>query len=150
AVSRRALVLLSGADAGAGCSPMTILLFATTTGYQTRAFEEAARAQGVDLVYVTDRCHVLDDPWRDGAIAVKFWEEEASLEAIRAAVRERGLSVRGVLAVGDGPVVLAARAAEMLAVSWHSVEAARLSRNKLLTRGRLLAAGLPVPWFFSL
>jgi biotin carboxylase len=129
---------------------MTILLFATTTGYQTRAFEEAARTLGADLVYVTDLCHMLDDPWRDRAIAVKFWDEAASLEAIRAAARERDLSVRGVLAVGDQPVVLAARAATMLGVPWHSVEAARLSRSKLLTRGRLLAAGLPVPWFFSL
>ncbi len=129
---------------------MTILLFATTTGYQTRAFEEAAREVGVDLVYVTDRCHVLDDPWRDRAIAVKFWDDEAGLQAIREAIRDRALEVRGLLAVGDRPVLLAARAAEMLGLPWHSVDAARPSRSKLLSRGRLLAAGLPVPWFFSM
>jgi biotin carboxylase len=127
---------------------MTILLFATTTGYQTRAFEQAARDLGVDLVYVTDRCHMLDDPWRDHAIAVKFWDEEASLRAIREATRDR--DVRGVIAVGDQPVMLTARAAEMLGVPWHAPEAARISRSKLLTRGRLVAASLPVPWFFSM
>ncbi len=129
---------------------MTVLLFATTTGYQTRAFEDAAQTIGVDLVYVTDRCHVLDDPWRDRAIAVRYSDEEASLRAIREAMRDRGLPVRGVLAIGDRPVVLAAYAADMLRVPWHSVDAARVSRSKLLTRGRLLAAGLPVPWFFSM
>jgi hypothetical protein len=129
---------------------MTLLLFATTTGYQTRAFEEAAQALDVDLVYVTDRCHVLDDPWRDRAIAVKFWDQEASVRAIREATRDRGVLVHGVLAVGDQPVMLAACTAELLGVPWHSVDAARVSRSKLLTRGRLLAAGLPVPWFFSM
>jgi biotin carboxylase len=129
---------------------MTLLLFATTTGYQTRAFEEAVRTLGAELVYVTDRCHLLDDPWRDGAIAVKFWDGDGSVQAIRDAIQSRALAVRGVLAVGDQPVVLAARVAEMLGVPWHSVDAARLSRSKLLTRGRLLAAGLPVPWFFSI
>jgi len=127
---------------------MTILLFAATTGYQTRAFEEAAASLGVELVYATDRCHALDDPWQDHAIPVKFWDEEASLRTIREATGDR--AVRGVLAVGDRPVLLAARAAEMLGVPWHTPDAARLTRSKLLTRGRLLAAGLPVPWFFSM
>jgi len=34
-----------------------ILLFAAKLGYQTRSFEEAAKKLGVELVYVTDRCH---------------------------------------------------------------------------------------------
>ena len=44
-----------------------VLLF-TTTGYQAAAFKEAAEKLGVALVAGSDRCHVLDDPWRDGAI----------------------------------------------------------------------------------
>jgi hypothetical protein len=43
----------------------TVLLLATTTGYQTRAFEAAAMELRVELGYATDRCHVLYDPWRD-------------------------------------------------------------------------------------
>ena len=52
-----------------------VLLLATTTGYQTRMFAEAAATLGVELIYATDRCDQLDDPWRDGAIAVRFHEE---------------------------------------------------------------------------
>src|SRR6266576_3681504 len=36
-----------------------LLLFTAKLGYQTRSFEEAARKLGVQLVYVTDRCHEL-------------------------------------------------------------------------------------------
>jgi biotin carboxylase len=128
---------------------MTVLLFATTTGYQTRAFEQAAAALGIDLIYATDRCHALDDPWRDRAIAVQFHEEEAGLEAVIAATRGAGRAIDGVLAVGDRPVTLAARAARELGVPWHNIAGVRASRSKLLTRGCLLAAELPVPWFFS-
>ena len=39
-----------------------VLILAATTGYQTRAFGEAAERLGVELVFATDRCSVLDDP----------------------------------------------------------------------------------------
>ena len=55
-----------------------VLLLATTTGYQTRAFGEAAERLGVELVFATDRCDQIDDPWRDGAIA----HERAGLPAL--------------------------------------------------------------------
>ena len=42
-----------------------VLLLATTTGYQTRAFGDAAERLGVELVFGTDRCDVLEDPWMD-------------------------------------------------------------------------------------
>ena len=48
---------------------MRLLLLSTTTGYQLRAFGEAAARLGIELVFATDRCHTLDDPWRDGAVA---------------------------------------------------------------------------------
>lgn len=135
---------------------MTVLLFATTTGYQTRAFEQAAAAVGVDLIYATDRCHALDDPWRDRAIPVRFQDDDPTVvHDVLTALRERDpaagvSSVAGVLAVGDRPVVLAARVARELGLAWHGVSGVRVSRSKLLTRGRLLAADLPVPWFFSM
>jgi biotin carboxylase len=127
---------------------MRLLLCATTTGYQTRAFEQIAQALDIDLVYATDRCHVLDDPWRDRAIPVRFSDERASLDAIVAAARPRGFA--GVLAVGDRPACLAALAAYALGLPWHSPTGVRAATDKLLTRGRLLASGLPAPWFVSL
>jgi biotin carboxylase len=125
-----------------------VLLFTTTTGYQTRAFEDAARATGVELVYATDHCHRLDDPWRDGAVPVKFTAPERSTRAIVEALR--GRAIDGVLAVGDGPALLAAHAAEALGVPWHSPAGAAAAHDKLAARGRLMMAGLPVPWFVSL
>ena len=43
-------------------------------------FAEAAARLGVELVYATDRCDQLDDPWRDGAIPVRFHEEWRSVD----------------------------------------------------------------------
>ena len=37
-----------------------VLLLATTTGYQTRSFGEAAARLGVDLVFATDRCEMIE------------------------------------------------------------------------------------------
>ena len=122
-----------------------VLLFATTTGYQTRAFGDAADRLGVELVFATDRCHVIDDPWRDNAIAIRFYDEEASAASILEAARERPID--GVLAVGDRPTVIAACVAAALGLAWHPVEAVAAARHKLRTRERFRNAGLPVPWF---
>lgn len=122
-----------------------ILLLATTTGYQTRMFGEAAEQLGVELVFATDRCHVIDDPWRDAAIPIRFYDEEASVAAILEGARSRPIA--GVLAVGDRPTIVAARVAEALHLPWHSPDAVAVARHKLRTRERLRDGGLPVPWF---
>jgi hypothetical protein len=127
---------------------MRVLLLSTTTGYQLRAFDDAAGKLGVELAFATDRCESLDDPWRDHAIPVKFHDAEQvrSLGAIARAAR--AAPIDGVIAVGDRPVVLAALAAEQLSVPGNPPSAARVSSSKLLTRDALDRAGLPVPWFF--
>jgi hypothetical protein len=124
-----------------------ILLLAATTGYQTRAFGDAADRIGVELVFATDRCHVLEDPWQDGAVPVRFHDENASVAAILDAVRMR--RVDGIIALGDRPTVIAARVAESLALPGHPPEAAAAARDKQRTRERLRDAGLPVPWFLG-
>ena len=123
---------------------MRILVLATTTGYQTRAFGEAAERLGVDLVFATDRCHLLDDPWHDRAIPIRFYDEEASVAAILDA--SNTLPIEGVLVVGDRPSVIAARVVQALGLPGHSPEAAAIARHKQRTRERLRDAGLPVPW----
>jgi ATP-grasp domain-containing protein/L-aminoacid ligase-like protein len=123
----------------------TVLLLATTTGYQTRAFGEAAERLGVDLVFATDRCGVLEDPWQDRAIPIRFSEESASAEAILELARTSPLD--GVLAVGDRPTVIAALVREGLGLPGHPAAAAAAARNKLLTRERLRALAPPNHWF---
>jgi hypothetical protein len=123
-----------------------VLILAATTGYQTRSFGEAAERLGVELVFATDRCHLIEDPWQDQAIPIRFHDEDASVAAIVAAAKVRGID--GVLAVGDRPTVIAARVARALGLAGHAPEASAIARHKLRTRERLLAAGLPVPWFF--
>jgi biotin carboxylase len=122
-----------------------ILLLATTTGYQTRAFGDAAERLGVELVFATDRCHMIEDPWQDGAIAIRFYDEDGSVDTILSATRERPLD--GVLVVGDRPTVIAARVSEGLGLAGHPPAAAATARNKQLTRERLSAARMPTPWF---
>ena len=122
-----------------------VLLLSTTTGYQLRSFNDAAEQLGIELVFATDRCHQLDDPWRDRAIAVRFHEEAPSLEEI-----VRRAPFDGVLAVGDRPASLAASVAERLGLPGNPPDAAAASSNKLEARRRLAAAGLAVPSYFTL
>jgi biotin carboxylase len=130
-----------------GAQGARVLLLATTTGYQTRMFAEAAKRLGIELVYATDRCDQLDDPWSDGAIAVRFHEEWRSVDAVLKAVERR--PVTGVLAVGDRPTVMAAYVSRLLSLPGHPPEAAIAARDKRLTRERLKAAGLLAPNFFT-
>lgn len=124
---------------------MRTLIFSHTTGYQLRAFNDAAEEMGLELVFATDRCHKLDDPWQDRAVPVRFHDLDASLRAVERAQRER--PVDGVVAVGDRPVVLAARAAEALGLTWHTPAGAQASSDKRRSRAAFAAAGLPSPRF---
>src|SRR5437016_8868483 len=121
---------------------MKILLIAATTGYQVREFADAARRMGLDLVLATDRCHVLDDPWRDNAVPLRFEEPAPGFEALAA----RG-PFDGIVAVGDRPACVAALAAEKLGLPFSSPQAVAAASDKFLARERFRAAGLPSPDF---
>jgi hypothetical protein len=124
-----------------------VLILATTTGYQTRAFGEAAERLGVELVFATDRCHMIEDPWRDEAIPIRFHDEGAAVADIVEAAGARPLD--GILVVGDRPTVIGARVAQALGLPGHSPEAAGIAKNKQRSRERFRESGLPVPWFIS-
>jgi hypothetical protein len=120
-----------------------LLLIGATTGYQTRVFAEAAERLGFELILATDRCHVLDDPWGDRAIALRFEDPEGAAQTLAAEVR-----IDGIVAVGDRPAYIAALAAGLLGViPYNSPDSVNASRNKFLARERFRAAGLLVPEF---
>jgi predicted ATP-grasp superfamily ATP-dependent carboligase len=124
-----------------------LLLFTAKLGYQTRSFEDAARKLGVQLVYVTDRCHQLEDPWGDRAIAVHFESPEKAAYTVMEAVR--GQEVSGILALGDRPAAAAAYAARGLGIEYNHPAAVEACLSKLRMREVFRDAGLRVPWFKS-
>src|ERR1700722_5135435 len=125
-----------------------LLLFPAKLGYQTRSFDEAARKLGVDLVFVTDRCHQLDDPWGDRAIPVHFESPDAAAYAVLEAVRDQHQNIDGILALGDRPAVAAAYAARGLGILYNHPAAVEACRSKLRMREGFRDARLRVPCFF--
>jgi biotin carboxylase len=119
---------------------MKILLVASTTGYQVHSFSDAAERLDAQLVLATDRCHVLEDPWADRAVPVRFDDPAAAVSAIA----ERG-PFAGIVAVGDRPAAAAAVIAEQLSLRFSPPSAGRAAGNKLLSRLRFESAGLLTP-----
>lgn len=125
-----------------------VLILASKLGYQTRGFAEAAEKLGVDAVFGTDRCHKLDDPWGDRALALHF---ESPRDAAEEITRElRANAPHSILVLGDRPTPTAAYAAQLLGLRGNSPEAVETCRNKFRQRQTLAGAGLPVPEFYRL
>ncbi|MGC2670950.1 MAG: hypothetical protein WA299_03725, partial [Candidatus Acidiferrum sp.] len=124
-----------------------LLIFTAKLGYQTRSFDEAARKLGIELVFVTDRCHQLEDPWGDHAIPVHFESPDAAAYAVLETVRDKNLD--GILALGDRPAVAAAYVARGLGIQYNHPAAVEACRSKLRMREVFREAGLRVPWFRS-
>jgi biotin carboxylase len=122
-----------------------ILLLCTTTGYQTQSMVDAAQKLGLEVVFATDRCHVLPDPWQDGALPVRFESPDEGTARIVEYAREHPLAT--VVCVGDRPTPTAARVAQALGLPGHPPEAADICRDKYLSRERLRQCGLRVPAF---
>src|SRR5258708_6974374 len=121
-----------------------ILLVAATTGYQTRSFAGAAAGRRIHVVLATDRCPLLEDPWRDSAIAVRFEEPDQAAQILS------GTPVDGIVAVADRPTLIAALTAEKLGLPFHPPAAVAACRDKHRMRELFGAAGLPAPRHFRI
>jgi hypothetical protein len=119
-----------------------VLIVSATTGYQTRAFTEAAQRLGIPFILATDRCHILENPWGDHALPVRFERPEEAGRELSSAVA--GREIAGIVGIADRPALVAAFTARMLGLSWHAPEAAAACRNKNRMRQLFEAAGLPV------
>ena len=130
-----------------------VLILASKMGYQTRGFAGAAENLGVRVVFGTDRCHQLENPWGDDALALHFENpREAAREIVQAlnGATAGGNSVRAVIALGDRPTTTAAYAAVALGIDGNPPASVEVCRSKLRQREVLRAAGVRVPDFFSL
>jgi biotin carboxylase len=126
-------------------APSCLLLLTTKLGYQTRSFVEAAHKLGMDIVFGTDRCHQLEDPWGDHALPLTFEDAGESARRILEASRDRPF--HAVVSLGDRPTPTAARVCEALGLFHHAPAAADVCRDKYRSREVLRAAGLNVPSF---
>jgi biotin carboxylase len=124
-----------------------LLILASKLGYQTRGFADAAEKLGVDVVFGTDRCHKLDDPWGDSALPLHFEKPREAAEQIAGELHAN--PPNGIIALGDRPTPTAAFAAAAFDIAGNPPEAVETCRNKLRQRETLAAAGLPVPEFRS-
>src|ERR1035438_2300102 len=92
-----------------------LLLIGATTGYQTRSFADAAERLGFDLVLATDRCHILDDPWGDHALALRFEDPQGAARTIPSKTHGGGL-----VAECGRPAYIAALAAQLMGIPYNS------------------------------
>jgi len=120
-----------------------VILIAATTGYQVRMFSEAAERAGIELTLATDRCHVLEDPWGDRAIPIRFDDPAHAAELVGQVGH-----IDGIVAVGDRPAYVASVVAAKLGLKFHPPDAVAASRNKFLVRERFRKAGFLVPEFY--
>jgi biotin carboxylase len=107
----------------------------------------AAAKLGIDLVVASDRCHVLAEKWKEGSLPLDFTDPDGAARTLADAVRSR--EPRAVLGADDQTAVIAAKTARLLGLPQDPADAVEAARNKRLSRERLRAAGIPVPWFRS-
>jgi formate-dependent phosphoribosylglycinamide formyltransferase (GAR transformylase) len=128
--------------------PKRLLLLTSKLGYQTRSFSDAARKLGVEIIFATDRCHQLDDPWNDRAIAVHFEEPEPAAISIMDSMR--GNEPDGVLALGDRSVITGAYVARGLGIFHNHPASVESCRSKEKMREAFRVSGLRTPAFRTL
>lgn len=120
-----------------------ILLLFSTTSYNAKDFSDAARKLKVEVVLGTNRCRVLDDPWKDGALALNFTDPSESVNIILNYARHHPLD--SIIAVGDPPTIIGALASRALGLPGNPPESIRTCCSKFLSRQILKKARLPVP-----
>jgi biotin carboxylase len=122
-----------------------IALVTHTTSYGAAGFVEACRRAGSDVVFASDRCHVLDRAWHwpTDSLVIDFGDPDAAAALIAAAHRP-GSPISAVLPVGgELPAKVAAAAARRLGLAANAPAAMAAAANKLLMRRQLAAAADP-------
>jgi biotin carboxylase len=129
---------------GSAASAGRLLLVAPRQSYRTRAYIDAARGLGVDLLLASDGRHSLV-PELSGGFHIDLDAPEPDLEPLLVALRSAPPCA--VLASDDATVEVASRIAAVLGLVHNPRSATRISRRKDLARAALAGAGLPVPAF---
>ena len=122
-----------------------LLLLHTTTGYSSRAYWTAAKKLGLEFLLGTDRCHILEDPWQDDALPLRF--EEVQESAGKIVEHSKRVPIDAIIPLGDRPTRVAAVASRALGLPHNPPEAVEVAGNKHLSRQRFKTFGIRVPHF---
>jgi biotin carboxylase len=124
--------------------PRLLLLMAAKT-YRARAFMSAARRLGVEVVVGSDEAGPLSRRTGGTQLGLDLMRPARAATKIVKVAEERPFDA--IVNVDDATTVVAAEAATRLGLVSNSVDAARITRDKYLSRRALQRAGLPVPRF---
>jgi biotin carboxylase len=122
-----------------------VLLIMATHTYRAKAFLQAARQLGIEVVVASERRQALAKQVRDTTLTLDFRRSDRAARQVADFAREHPLDA--IVGVDDDTTVIAAKAASELGLPHNSIEAVRAARDKYQTRRRLAAADLPTPWF---
>src|SRR5688500_5552516 len=126
-------------------APRRILLLMAAKTYRAKAFMTAARQLGVDVVVGSDERGPLSRRTNGSQIGLDLGRPARSATKIVQVAEERPFDA--IVNVDDATTVVAAQAATRLGLVSNSVDAARITRDKYLSRRALQRAGLLCPTF---
>jgi len=122
-----------------------ILLLMATRTYRTRAFLRAARRLGAEVVVGMERTAALARAKPGSTLLVDIRRPERAVDQISKAAEERPFDA--IVGVDDDTTLIAALASRALSLAHNDPDAVRATRDKLLMRRLLAAAGVHAPWF---
>ena len=124
--------------------PRLLLLIPTTT-YRTKAFLDAARALGVEVVVASERSNTLQEAFPEGLLTLNFLKPDVAAREVVGFARRYPFDA--VVPVDDLTTVVGAAIAEALGLPSNSVESAAAARNKAVMRQCLRGAEVRQPDF---
>ncbi|MCC6174352.1 MAG: ATP-grasp domain-containing protein [Chloroflexi bacterium] len=126
-------------------APRRVLLLMAARSYRAKAFMQAARRLGVDVVVGSNYRLPFASRTRVTQLDLDFTHPRRSARKIVDLAEAEPFDA--IVNVDDDTTIVTAVAATELGLAYNSVEAARTTRDKYLARRALKKAGLPVPWF---
>jgi biotin carboxylase len=127
--------------------PHRVLLLIAHRSYRTRAFLNAARKLGVDVVVGSNYTQPSWMRARRMTIELDFDQLDATADAI--ARLDADAPLDAVIGVDDDTTMAAAAAAEAIGLPQNPLRAVKVTKDKLALRRCLADAGLASPWFVA-
>lgn len=126
--------------------PRVLLLLPTTT-YRTKAYLDAARKVGVEVVAASEQKSVLAAHNPAGLLALDFANPAEAARQAREFAAEHAIDA--VIPVDEDTAVAASMIADRLHLNHNPISAAQAAKNKHLMRDVLSRAGVRVPRYQS-